>query len=69
MERQGEEIHVTPTEARAGKTGTHLRNMLFVSLFLAIAIMSLLWISGALSAPQDHNRDDITNQASPTPAP
>lgn len=69
MERQGEEIHVTETEAKAGSRGTHVRNILLISLFLAIAIMSVMWITGALNAPQDHRQDGVTNQASPTPTP
>lgn len=52
MERQGEEIHVTETEAKAGRRGNHVRNILLISLFLAIVIMSAMWITGALNAPQ-----------------
>ena len=69
MERQGEEIHVTETEAKAGRRGNHMRNILVISLFLAIVIMSAMWITGALNAPQDHRQDAVSNQASPTPAP
>lgn len=69
MERQGEEIHVTETEAKAGRRGNHVRNILVISLFLAIVIMSAMWITGALNAPQDHSKDAVSNQASPTPTP
>jgi hypothetical protein len=69
MEREGEEIHVSETEAKAGNRGNHVRNILVISLFLAIVIMSVLWITGALNAPQDHVKDGISNQASPTPTP
>ena len=69
MERQGEEIHVTETEAKAGRRGNHVRNILVISLFLAIVIMSAMWITGALNAPQDHRQDAVSNQASSTPAP
>ena len=69
MEREGEEIHVTETEAKAGNRGNHARNILVISLFLAIIILSAMWITGALNASQDHRQDGISNQASPTPTP
>ena len=47
MERHGEEIDLTTTEARAG-VSTGLRWVLIVSLVLAIGLLSLVWITGAL---------------------
>jgi hypothetical protein len=49
MERQGEEIHVTTTEASGGSTPHIVRYVLGISLFLAIAAMSAIWITGALT--------------------
>ena len=49
MERQGDEVHLSTTEARAGSTPHIVRYVLAVSLFLAIATMSLIWITGALT--------------------
>lgn len=69
MEREGEEIHVTETEAKAGQRGNHVRNILMISLFLIVVIFAGMWITGALNAPQDHQKDNISNQASPTPTP
>lgn len=47
MEKQGDEIHVTDTEANAGETSGHMRWVLGIGTFLAIAALSLIWITGA----------------------
>jgi hypothetical protein len=47
MERHGEEIHITTEEARAGSTPHIVRYVLGISLFLAIAALSFIWIYGA----------------------
>ncbi len=48
MERIGEEVHVTTDEARGGSTPHIVRYVLGISLFLAIATMSLIWIMRAV---------------------
>ena len=50
MQRQGEEVHVETNEARSGNTPHIVRYILAISLFLAIAALSLIWITGALSS-------------------
>lgn len=49
MERHGEEVELTKTEARAGTTPHIVRYVLGISLLLAIAALSFIWISGTLS--------------------
>ena len=49
MRKVGEEIHVETDEARAGETPHIVRYVLAISLFLAIAALSIIWITGALS--------------------
>ena len=49
MERHGDEIHVATDEARGGSTPHIVRWVLGISLFLAIALLSMTWITGALS--------------------
>ncbi len=49
MERQGDEIHVATDEARGGSTPHIVRWVLGISLFLAIALLSITWITGALT--------------------
>ena len=48
MERQGDEIHVTETEASAGTQPHIVRWVLGISLILAVVLLSVIWIVGAL---------------------
>lgn len=52
MERRGEEVHVETDEARAASTPHIVRYVLAISLLLAIAALSAIWITGALSSNQ-----------------
>ena len=49
MERQGDEVHVTETEASGGVKNQGVRYVLAISLLLAIVAMSAMWIIPALS--------------------
>lgn len=50
MERQGNEVHIHTDEARGGSTPHIVRYVLAISLVLAIAALSLIWITGALTS-------------------
>ncbi len=50
MDRRGDEIHVTDEEARSGSTPHIVRYVLGISIVLAIAALSVIWITGALTA-------------------
>lgn len=47
MERQGDEVHVTETEASGGSQPHVVRYVLGFSLLLVVALMSLVWIIGS----------------------
>jgi hypothetical protein len=49
MEQQGDEIHIETDEARGGSTPSIVRWILLGSLLLAIVLLSITWITGALS--------------------
>lgn len=49
MMKIGEEIHLGVDEARGGETPHILRYILAISLFLAIAVLSTIWIAAALA--------------------
>lgn len=54
MERHGEEVELTTTEASGGSTPHIVRYVLAISLGLAVVAMSVAWMTGSLStAPQD----------------
>jgi hypothetical protein len=65
MERQGDEVHVNTSEARGGSTPHIVRYVLVISLLLAIAAMSLIWITGALSSAQPERDGPVSGQATP----
>lgn len=46
MERHGEEVRETAEEARAGATPGVMRWVLGISLLLAIAALSAIWMFG-----------------------
>jgi hypothetical protein len=47
MDRQGDEVHVTETEASGGSQPHIVRYVLGISLLLIVALMSLVWIIGS----------------------
>ncbi len=59
MKRIGEEIHVDVDEARAGATLHAMRYVLAFSLLLAIAALSAVWITSAVSHMPRHG-DPVT---------
>ncbi len=50
MERQGDEIHISTEEASGGTTPHIVRYVLGISLFLAVGLLSFIWILRALSS-------------------
>ncbi|CAH0496799.1 hypothetical protein [Novosphingobium sp. CECT 9465] len=52
MERQGPETHITTEEARSGQGLNVVRWILAISLFLAVAALTIIWVTGALVTPQ-----------------
>ncbi len=65
MERRGDETHVTTTEARGGATYHIVRYVLVISLFLAIGVLTLIWMTGALTSEQPNRHGPISGQATP----
>lgn len=47
MQRQGDETHIETDEARAGSSPNIVRWILGIGLFAAIALLSVIWITGA----------------------
>ncbi len=53
MERQGDEVHIETDEARGASTPNIVRWVLGISLFAAIALLSVIWISGAATRVEE----------------
>ena len=47
MQREGDEVHFETDEARGASTPNIVRWVLAISLFAAIALLSVVWITGA----------------------
>jgi hypothetical protein len=47
MERDGDEVHITETEASAGSQPHIVRYVLGISLLLVVVLMSAIWIIGS----------------------
>ncbi|GAA4643039.1 hypothetical protein GCM10023115_09990 [Pontixanthobacter gangjinensis] len=56
MHKDGEEIHVSESEASGGTKTGHMRWVLGIGLLLAIGFMSLIWITGALSQGDEESQ-------------
>lgn len=65
MEQRGEEAHITTTEARGGETPHIVRYVLVIGLLLAVAAMTLIWVTGALNADQPTEGSVVSGQAVP----
>ncbi|HEV7234008.1 MAG TPA: hypothetical protein VGN36_07155 [Sphingorhabdus sp.] len=48
MEKHGDHIDVTEEEASAGAKNQGVRYVLAISLFLAIIVLSAMWMLGAI---------------------
>jgi hypothetical protein len=68
MERQGDEVHIETDEARGASTPHIVRYVLAISLLLAIAALTLIWVTRAATndAEADQN-GPISGQATPPP--
>ena len=67
MERHGEEVDLTPTEARGGSTPHNVRYVLIISIVLAIVVLSIVWMTGAATTESADTVTPVTNQATPEP--
>ncbi len=52
MDHQAPQTHIDSEKARAGSTPHIVRYVLAISLFLAIAALSIVWMTGALSSDE-----------------
>lgn len=66
MERHGEEVEVTTPEARGGSTPHIVRYVLAISLVLAIAAMTVIWVTGAVNSDQPEESGPVSGQATPS---
>ena len=68
MERKGDEVHVETDEARGASSPNIVRWVLLVSLFAAIALLSIIWITGAATQGESEQNVEVTNRIDDTAA-
>ncbi|QSB43618.1 hypothetical protein EB810_07495 [Altererythrobacter sp. FM1] len=51
MEKHGEQVIETETEASAGSKEGVVRWILGISLVLAVGLLTIIWVSGAMTQP------------------
>ena len=61
MHTEGNEVHETTDEARAGSTPNIVRWVLAISLLGAIVLLSIIWITGA--ATQSDSEEHVSVEA------
>lgn len=62
MEKQGDEIHVSETEASGGSKEGVVRYVLIIGTFLAIAFLTLIWVTGALTQGDDEEHVSVSRE-------
>lgn len=69
MIRHGEEVEMTTEEASGGQKRNIVRYVLMVSLGLAIIALSIIWITGAATGPENPAPDPQESVSDPVEAP
>ena len=67
MERQGDEVHIETDEARGASTPHIVRYVLAISLLLAIAAMTFIWVTAAVDSDHPTQNGPVSGQATPPP--
>jgi hypothetical protein len=63
MQIRGEEVHADVDEARAASTPNVVRWVLAISLFAAIVLLTVIWVTGAANSDQDTHTVDAQIRA------
>lgn len=60
MEHKGEEVHIDTEEVSGGDKDRSLITMVVIGTLLAIGLLSLVWITGAVRFDQAHPEAEAT---------
>ncbi|MEE4454494.1 hypothetical protein [Novosphingobium resinovorum] len=63
METRGQEVRLDKQDARSGATPGVVRYVLLISLALVVIALSAIWITGALTSPDDTGGTADTHKA------
>ncbi|MEC9067971.1 hypothetical protein [Pelagerythrobacter marinus] len=62
MERRGDEVHMNETEASGGSKEGVVRWVLIVGTFLAIAALTVIWVTGALTQGDVESEGNVSGR-------
>ncbi len=65
MHKEGEEIHVETDEVRGGSSSGVVRWVLLIGLVVAIILLSITWMTGAVVSTNDEPAGDVSGQVDP----
>ena len=60
--KQGDEIHIEDDAASGGSKEGVVRWVLLISIVLAIVILSVIWMTGALTQDETESEVNVTNR-------
>ena len=59
MDQRGDEVHTSSTEATGASREDVVRWVLVIGTFLAIALLTIIWITGAFSQDEDDVHQNV----------
>lgn len=60
MERQGDEVHLSTEEARSGRTGLGVFQVLAISLALIVVAYGVVWLAGSVGPERSGQAADTS---------
>ena len=60
MRKEGDEIHIDDNEASAGETSGRMRWVLGIGTVLAIGLLTIIWMTGALTQGDVEEEGTVT---------
>ena len=58
MERRNDEVHLSTEEARGGRTGTGVFQVLMISLVLILVVYGVIWLAGSFGPDRSGQAPD-----------
>jgi len=62
MDQRGDEVHTSTTEASGGSKEGVVRWVLVVGLILAVGLLTVIWITGAFSQPDEVRHENVSRE-------
>ena len=62
MHKEGDEIHIDDNEASAGETSGRMRWVLAIGTVLAIGLLTIIWMTGALTQGDVEEEATVTGE-------